>query len=70
MGLYLSCIIYIIYIGYEGMFRDLDDAEDAFNAIADKEEMKIIVPKGMILTPDILSQETEENEKNEKGQIE
>ena len=52
------------------MFRDLDDAEDAFNAIADKEEMKIIVPKGMIMTPDVLSQETEENEKNEKGQLE
>ena len=49
------------------MFRDLDDAEEAFNAVAEKEEeLKIIVTKGRVLTPEIISQEIDENEENEK----
>ena len=71
---YLLFIIYTICEGYEGMFRDLDDAEEAFNAVAEKEEeLKIIVTKGRVLTPEIISQEIDENEENEKiekGKIE
>ena len=64
---YLLFIIYTICEGYEGMFRDLDDAEEAFNTVAEKEEeLKIIVTKGQVLTPEIISQEIDENEENEK----